>query len=364
MINSGMNIRDIISEGLSPILYHRTGLQKFLNITNSDEFRLSPDIGTDSEVMMRLGQNIPKSFKVGSKVTYTSRYGDVYNGVITNLDDPYWPEITLDDGYTQTVPAKDLKFKLDPNLNKKKKKKLYYMSTSRSKTGAYNRASEHTSSQAMLVLDGKKLMADGYTGNPINYWAGFTTTDNEMEDRIYSDKKSIPDFSKYVLAVHLLVSNIDDSKQLNNNTRAARQIKLWGKRNDIPVYLYSDFENYNALNKKTDKISYRSSPRPRDQAPYIPRSKFSKNAPSYARPFDALIELLNVSDRSKLSSDAIKKLGDMSYSDYLRGLKSDIHNARQSSDRNELDNFISQLKKKNIYSLKDFVSYINNKFSS
>lgn len=85
MINSGMNIRDIISEGLSPILYHRTGLQKFLNITNSDEFRLSPDIGTDSEVMMRLGQNIPKSFKVAAR-----SYTPVGMVMFTTVSSPIW----------------------------------------------------------------------------------------------------------------------------------------------------------------------------------------------------------------------------------------------------------------------------------
>lgn len=347
-----MYIRELLTEGLSPVLYHRTSLQNFIKIAQTDRYLLTPDIGTDSEVMIRLGQAKERAFKKGDKVKVDNPYsGEKYDGTIVDLDDPDWPEVMSMDGYSQTLPARALSLSIDPNLNKKKKKKIYYMSTSRSKTGEFDKPTKYTSAQAMLVLDGKKLMADGYSGKSINYWHGFSSAANEMEDRIYSTKDSIPDFSKYLTEVHLLVADNDDDDRSNYYRRTARQLKIWGKKHSVPIFIYKDFKNYKLLNKKQDKLDLRTKPRENPPYPSIDRGAF-----------DPHIELLNVDDISKLSDRAMKELRSSRYYDYLSTLKADIHNARRSKERENLDKFISQLKKKNIYSLKDFAEYLNNKF--
>lgn len=325
-----------------------------MEIARDNSFRLTPDIGTDSEIATKVGN--ARSLKLGSKVTVNNEYsGETYAGEIVSMDDPDWPEVKDQHGHTQTFPMRMLSPLVDPNLNKRKKKKTYYMSFARSKTGEYSYpTSEYESGKVMMVIDGEKLQQAGYTGEPVDYWAGFTAgRKNEMEDRVYSTKSHIPNADQFIKEIHVYI-NLEntDAQRLNMYKRLVRQVKLWGRKHGVPAYAYDNVKSFNLLNRKQLDVSQLSS-KPEQGAPYHRTDRGN---------FDAHTELLNVNDRDKLSRAAKDQLYGMQYRDYIRSLQADVHNARQSSERKNLDKFIAQIKQRGIYSLRDYIDFVTDKF--
>jgi hypothetical protein len=116
-------------------------------------------------------------------------------------------------------------------------KKLFFLSTTRSKTGGFtmSNAYPHDAGNAVLVLDGRAL-GNNYTGNPVEYWGReflkVSPEKNEMEDRVYNDSPTIPNATKYIKSIHILFK-----ETLNARARTALIVL---KKAGIPVWLYQD----------------------------------------------------------------------------------------------------------------------------
>lgn len=283
-----MRISSIICEGLSSVLYHSTGLSTVLNILSSDVFRLTPDLGSSSEVGLRSSN----------------------------------------------------------------KKKIYYMSFARSAMGEY-----HSSGNALLVIDGSKL-SNLYSGGPVDYW-GRSFNKDEMEDRLYSTKPYIKNATQYISAVHVYYSESNDAYTNAKKVRMLRKCWILSKRNNIPMYVYTDPAAYRLLDvRKSVPVS--SLVYDRSIVLDKPYSGSSRNY------YSGYSELLSVDDINKLSPDAAKLLDRIrydSFGDVKRSLSADIHNDK-SHDRNRanLDKFLAKVLSLDLHSVSDILKHIREKF--
>lgn len=138
--------------------------------------------------------------------------------------------------------------KLTPSFRgmdyKFQKGKLFYLSLSRSKVTSFSKGkTEHN--YVMYVLDGRKL-SQNYKGVPIEYFVGtgFLTgpEERESEDRIISDKPVIPNASKYIKEIHVLI--VDRTKVIETN-----KLDDLARALNIPIWYYDKEQNYITTNK-------------------------------------------------------------------------------------------------------------------
>lgn len=200
-----MKINFILKEALSSILFHHTNIKKLSSILLENKFRLSTSLGS-----------------VEDNLDYSSHY---------------------------------------------------YLSLSRSKHGGYSRE-KNSIGEVKLVIDGD-LLNKRFRGKPVNYWKNerYKNIDNtdefltysETEDRLYHSEPVIENARKYIKEVHILTNNIfkgyidnepsfkkydDEVKkhyyQIGDRIKAI--IKICDL-NNIPVYLYSNVNDFITLNK-------------------------------------------------------------------------------------------------------------------
>lgn len=315
----------ILKEGLSDILYHKTGgIEDVVSILQSDTFDLKPTAGTRSDAQLNRG-------------------------------------------------------------------KEYYMSTARSKTGAYTRSSDDFT--AILVLDGKKLQ-QRFKGFAVDYWnmnmadTGAKRNDysqilqsKELEDRIVSDKPEIKGFSKYIKEIHVSIPsknelnlspykerlflanmskeerrkalgaksfNADSSSWSQYQNNALKKLCLIALKKNIPVYFWpsdNDFTNSNPKTRKTikDILPLLKNKSDKRESPFDPDYDFSEGAwlrkSSYnnsKRDFEKwmpYIELIQKNPGDKITALTKEWLREFLYiyqyakEDRERSLKADIHNA-------------------------------------
>lgn len=187
--------RILITEGLSDILYHVTSISFALSILKTNQFKLTPTVrflGAD---------NISQNYE----------------------------------------------YPLSKN-------KLYFISFARSawsKYGMYNNKHTHL---ALFVVDGRRI-GSVYKGTPVNFTDedghfmgvdnyGYYQEEDEMEDRIVSDKPTIPNVSKYIKELRLyleksrLAGALYDRKSLNQ----IRKIILEANRRGIRVRMWNDLD--------------------------------------------------------------------------------------------------------------------------
>lgn len=287
-----MRLLKIINEGISDVLYHSTSVRRVLSILSNNQFRLSPSLGVPSEL-------------------------------------EFAPE-----------------------------KKVYYMSFSRNPSDDYRRiSSDHGSGgESTLVIDGRKLKQDGYSGRPIDYWGptfrkqstGLPLKD-EMEDRLFSSEPYIDNASKYVREIHVYMG----TNPYDQTIKELRSAKIMASKKNIPIFLYSSFQDYNLLTKKTSDLSLLK----RKLGPTGRRSPWTRKV------FAPYIELLMVDDYKNLSREAKRHHRTITGIDGVGLLRADIHNSRTNDEtRPMLDRFIAQLKAKNINNLEEYKRYIQAKF--
>ena len=163
----------ISRSGISDIVYHATTLQKLLPMLQSGNIELTPSsaIGADSEV----GNKYP-----------------------------------------------------------------FFLSTTRSRVGSYHRSDAHynSSNSVLLTLDGRALKQT-YAGAPVDYWGpDYRKRDaqkNEMEDRVYSLKNTIPLF-KFLKGIDLLSPDITE--------REMRQMRITCTKHHIQLRVYSSGKDW------------------------------------------------------------------------------------------------------------------------
>jgi len=147
-----------ISAG-SDIVFHQTHLYAALKILNHDQFELSPAAGVVAEQALQTDQNRhdPDSLRKLSK----SAIG-----------------------------------------------KSFYLSTARSKVGAFARSKARPGSVS-LKLNGAAL-GRKYKIRPVDYWGSLTLGSvsmrdkrNEQEDRLFSPTSTVPKARRYIMDVHV-----------------------------------------------------------------------------------------------------------------------------------------------------------------
>lgn len=242
------------------------------------------------------------------------------------------------------------------------KNKIYFLSTTRSKVGQYHYpVTEYQSGQCLIVLDGQKLMADGFSGESINYWGhDYKSKKNEMEDRILSSKSEIPNAMKYIKEIHVLLEQNTnaDLERIDNIKRILRKTMIMCKKSEIPIFVYNDFNDFNLLQK--NKANQNTNLKAETPLPE-PRSQFPRT--NYFGPY---IELLIQTDRNKLSNESKRLLGRWyNERDRLTALKNEIHNNKSDErGRPNLIKFLNIMKKLNLNSVKDVYDYIDKKWAN
>jgi len=302
--------REALVEGLSPVLFHYTSPEALRSILRKNEFRLSPDIGSDDEI----------SHRKGGKDDRSGRY--------------------------------------------------YYMSTARHKIGGF---SKDRKAGVMLVLDGVKL-GYNYAGRPIDYVGqsiGYESSEDkpfsagsrersEAEDRVYSRESTIPKASKYIREIHILYGDT----ATNNDKRSIRvAYQMATKKYDIPVYFYKNVRDFQLLNKVAsipfEGAELRTPTELRTQEDRIRAKKKANNTIVFA----AWLELYNSIGQplSSLSREASEQLSFLKMNDFNE--ISNLKNAIRRDRNNSLIAKIIRIMRQNGFgTVEEFAEHIKNSY--
>lgn len=253
----------------------------------------------------------------------------------------------------------------------------YYLSTTRSKLGAFTKRTIYTNS-AIFVLNGTEL-AHRYKIKPVDYWqsgdhkdARLRTESDEAEDRVLSKTPTIP-ARKYVLEVHAHVGEKGEQSE-----RAAIMLKRICLLKKVPAFFYRSVEDLMRMDKRKSVELGLTLPKPPEDA-YVPSREYEQ-AKMKERRHNSLrgwIELANVpvptrheeiwrkaKTLSRYAEMAYKRLY---YDDAIISLKTDLHNAKSlpygqpRGERESLDKLIALLRKRK-QGLKEFVDSLRSKW--
>lgn len=239
------------------------------------------------------------------------------------------------------------------------KGKMFYLSTSRQKAGGYHL----DRGGVVLELDGTKL-SHNYGGTPFDYWgpdwrkalwekghtAQFLKTD-ENEDRLLTNKPTIPKASQYIKSIHILFKNTDHAYTIDR----VRTILKLAKQKKIPVFVYDD-EQYFLLQRKSKAVPISSldlKPRKKEYT-YSPRK--SKN------PFTRYLRIFFAKKKKDLT---YKDVAMLQYDDTYRSLEADLHNSRADlGTRSYLGSFFKVWKKLGAVNAKDFMQKLTTHYNN
>jgi len=249
------------------------------------------------------------------------------------------------------------------------KGKYFFLSTTRSKLGQYHfPISKHQAGTCLIVLDGRQLMLDGFSGKPVDYWGPeYKRSKNEMEDRIVSSKSEIKPATKYIKEIHIFFDTKEDRSRdqyrLDNITRVLRKTLLLGKKNGIGMFVYDDPQAFNLLNKaKTVSVADMNLETPPQEPGWVRGKRQDTFAP--------YTELLYKTDKSQLSKYAKqivdRHLGLWSKNEFRTIMESDIHNHRSGArgdDQANLVKFINHMKKFKLATVKDYIEAMVKKWN-
>lgn len=233
------------------------------------------------------------------------------------------------------------------------KDKLYYLSLTRTLTGKYHETpGPHA---VMLNIDGREL-SQNYSGKPVDYWGReFREIDprSESEDRVFSDKPHIPNASRYITSIHILLA--EPEKLSDKVHQATRNLMILGKSKDIPVHVYNDPSGWRLQDPKK-RVRFKDKPIGKDDSPRFGTMR--------RRRFSAYGELLHGKNQENLSKTAKRLLDKIKYyrGEFSRELSNDIHNFKAKAEETGLSNFLAQLKKLNLRSTEEVEEYIRNRW--
>lgn len=297
-------IKENLTEGISPVVYHSvSGITSLLSILEQDRFKLTASPGTDTERALQKGD------------------------------------------------------------------RFYYLSTTRHKLGGYHLNPYQRG--YMLNLDGAKL-AQRYAGKPVDYWGpewyknkemgGKGPEEKEAEDRIYSYKPFIPNASKYIREIHILLDPEGYESQEEFGIYY-RRLAILAKKRGIPLFIYDNKQDWLTQNKakatpitKIDIIT-KAKGKDRDQRDlYLHRRQ-------YLAPW---IELYMAPVGSKISKEAERTRYNYvlyGYSDSARSLAAEIHNAKSKpADETGLETLLKIFRKEKIRSPQEYIDLLYDKW--
>lgn len=275
---------NIITERLSAVLFHSTSIHNLYKIASNNEFRLTPDFGTESE------------------------------------------------------------------YDRRSKRRFYYMSFSRSAINDYHYSKG--GGNCIIKIDGDSMNRRGFVGKPIDYWGG--DHNDEMEDRLYHNKRNIKNATDYIIEVHSM-PNLRSEDRKKKDIQLLRKCYILLKKQGVELFVYDDPNNYKLLNKrKAVNISDMEYDKDLDIGkPY--------SSVNYRKPFGDYLELLSDVPNERLSEKAIALLRKIKYDnfgDVKRTLSADIHNNRQGKYRDDLDRFLDKVKSLKLDNVQSIIDYI------
>lgn len=206
------------------------------------------------------------------------------------------------------------------------KGKLYFMSLTRSASTGYQ------SGSVILEIDGEKL-GRAVTGGPVDYWGPefrkAKPTIHELEDRVWSEKPTIPNAMSYIREIHILVSTNETLRGpefLAHQAKRLRGVLIAAKKNNIPVHLYTNADAFRLLDTRRE-VSLQDIPltgNPPEQT-WRPRDP---DRPSEL--LDGLVELYHKSRPEDLSHEAKDLIWKLAYVGFASQVEAELHNEKKS----------------------------------
>lgn len=238
------------------------------------------------------------------------------------------------------------------------KGKTYYMSTARTRTGSFLAGRQEG---VLMVLDGRRL-SQRYGGTPVDYYGGSTTGMgmSEQEDRIVSNKDSIPNAMSYMLGVDILVETSDRRKL----SLAVANAKILQSKN-IPFRIYTNFNDWRVGSRKFISLEeledILQEPTSSLDTGY---QAFSERAKKVARGilflFDKKIsDIRNINDFSDDAIEALKALQNNSLANIIKNnMRSPDEEGRQLVYQISI-----RLRRNGLINLRDMERYIGDKWT-
>jgi hypothetical protein len=237
-------------------------------------------------------------------------------------------------------------------------KKFYYLSMCRTRLGRYH-VQNNSASSTLITLNGD-LLNQRYKTSAVDYWGEEYRKHRqgayEEEDRLFSNKPTIPDARKYIMQVDVLMP-IDVMQKVR-----VRQLLKLCYLHKIPCYIYENSKDWLIGNKaRSTKVDISTlAPQPTDEknepwdryegmrgeitkSKYLEMNKFKRK--SYVR--DA-VELYHKKIRSDLSLSAEKfamKISRDWAQEMFSVFSSEVHNERSNppAERTNIDALIKIL---------------------
>ena len=233
------------------------------------------------------------------------------------------------------------------------KKGIFYMSTSRLPNSEFQKLrAKNLNGAVLFVLDGERI-SHNYAGEPVNYFHQFKThRESEFEDRIYSDEPEIPNASRYIKEVHVLVPNTIDSTEYED-------IQLLQKH--FPTYIHYDTKSFLGVRHTENELYH-------DKSDIV---HMSRQEP-YELEYNDANSLTWWIDALYSSPESFADFPDQ-LKNFLRDIEAypvDVtisklrHATENKGNRQLYDRFSSLMKKYKLRTAKDVVSYLKDKWTN
>lgn len=301
--------------------------------------------------------------------------------------------------------------------NKFQKGKIFFLSTSRSKTNKYKEGSD--SNVVYFHLNGNKLN-NNFKGTQVNYWGNDTLASDEFEDRLITDQPIIDNIKKYITRVDILLPNDWDktpdmmqfikdrsenqfmsmySPEYMKHIGSTRQIEeptsnnqgIWKQiftvikecnKSNIPYHLYKSKTKFRSnvgagdvdvkdvisfakklyhIRKDVDKKTYRGGISSADRYNFKNRN-MNKVSDKFHEWYMVLLELYKKDINDDIPDTYIYYISKFGWNDreILQGAMTDIHNERRDLPRH-LKRLLLIIKKQNM-TLREFFESMYNKW--
>lgn len=224
--------------------------------------------------------------------------------------------------------------------------KLFYLSTTRSKLGAYGQSQIK---MFALVLDGRKLQ-NNYASKSVDYWQA-SPERSELEDRIITDKPRIEKVSNYIKSIDIFIS----PNEIEDGYGQIKSINDVAKKHSIPVRVFKDVQSFNSSKKWISADDLLKGQEHEEWKPYV-----SKNNPGiFVQPYINAIKGENL-DETRTAKLIYSLKYDM-VQEIVRIASADLHNANTTNEMRELTMLAKRLKLNNI---EDIIKYLKQKYSN
>lgn len=272
------------------------------------------------------------------------------------------------------------------------KGKFFFLSTARSPLSSYIGKSPYKG-DLYMELDGDKFN-QRFKGFAMDYWGdSFRNLNNEMEDRIVSNKQYIKNAKQYIKAIHVYFSTQREKRKsildimLDSDAPEIETIKIdkdrlvWykelyslSKKSGIQIHFYIDENAF--LTRNTKKTinpldMFKQEDIFKDQIPvqYISPIKTKSFIAEWVELLSTPIDKSKFNDkeeytkfiRNKLSKNAYKEVEKLKYysNEVKSSLSNDIHNIKSTDKIGKLVDIMKKLK---LNSVNGIIEYLKQKY--